>query len=135
MISELSPREFEAILRSDLGCFAERCFYQLNPPAAFLMNWHIEVIAAKLTAVREGKIRRLIINLPLAVCSQKCAVSGSVIGVGYFFASAITRAPECRLRRRGERQADRRSRARWRGRSSAPGLSDGLRRATGAPPR
>ena len=25
-ISELSPREFEAILRSDLGCFAERCF-------------------------------------------------------------------------------------------------------------
>jgi hypothetical protein len=50
MISELSPREFEAILRSDLGCFAERCFSQLNPPAAFLMNWHIEVIAAKLTA-------------------------------------------------------------------------------------
>jgi hypothetical protein len=28
----------------------------------FLTNWHIEVIAAKLTAVREGKIRRLIIN-------------------------------------------------------------------------
>src|SRR6202047_178443 len=28
------------------------------------MNWHLEVIAAKLTAVREGKIRRLIINLP-----------------------------------------------------------------------
>jgi hypothetical protein len=27
-------------------------------------NWHIEVIAAKLMAVREGKIRRLIINLP-----------------------------------------------------------------------
>jgi hypothetical protein len=26
------------------------------------MNWHLEVIAAKLTAVREGKIRRLIIN-------------------------------------------------------------------------
>jgi predicted phage terminase large subunit-like protein len=28
------------------------------------MNWHIEVIVAKLTAVREGRIRRLIINLP-----------------------------------------------------------------------
>ena len=28
------------------------------------MNLHLEVIAAKLTAVREGKIRRLIINLP-----------------------------------------------------------------------
>jgi len=28
------------------------------------MNWHVEVIAAKLTAVRQGKIRRLIINKP-----------------------------------------------------------------------
>jgi hypothetical protein len=34
--------------------FAEHCFYELNPQTAFLMNWHIEVIAAKLTAVREG---------------------------------------------------------------------------------
>src|SRR5258705_7330497 len=61
---ELLPREYEAVLRSDLGYFAERCFYQLNPQAAFLMNWHLQVIAAKLVAVREGKIRRLIINLP-----------------------------------------------------------------------
>jgi hypothetical protein len=28
------------------------------------MNWHIEIIAAKLMALRAGKIRRLIINLP-----------------------------------------------------------------------
>ena len=63
-MSELLPREYEAVLRSDLGYFAERCFYQLNPQAAFLTNWHIEVIAAKLTELREGKIRRLIINLP-----------------------------------------------------------------------
>jgi hypothetical protein len=27
-------------------------------------NWHLEVIAAKLTEVREGRIRRLIINIP-----------------------------------------------------------------------
>jgi hypothetical protein len=52
------------ILRSDLGWFAERCFSELNPQAPFLPNWHIKVIAAKLMAVREGKIRRLIINLP-----------------------------------------------------------------------
>ena len=57
-MSELSPRELDVILRSDLGYFAERCFYQLNPQAAFLTNWHIKVIA-----VREGKIQRLIINL------------------------------------------------------------------------
>ena len=64
MIKDLSPREYDAILRWDLGWFAERCFCDLNPQAPFLPNWHIEVIAAKLMAVREGKIRRLIITLP-----------------------------------------------------------------------
>jgi hypothetical protein len=64
MIKDLSPREYDAILRSDLGYFAERCFCELNPQAAFLPNWHIEVIAAKLAAVAQGKIQRLIINLP-----------------------------------------------------------------------
>jgi len=63
-MNDLSRRELDVILRSDLGYFAERCFYELNPQAAFLTNWHIEVIAAKLAAVRAGKIRRLIINLP-----------------------------------------------------------------------
>src|SRR5947208_10980748 len=63
-MNDLSPREFDVILRSDLGYFAERCFAELNPQATFLPSWHIEVIAAALTAVREGKIRRLIINLP-----------------------------------------------------------------------
>ena len=37
-----------------------RCFHDLNPQAELAMNWHIEVIAAKLAAVRQGKIRRLI---------------------------------------------------------------------------
>src|SRR5438309_7876655 len=63
-MSDLSPRELDVILRSDLGYFAHRCFCELNPQAAFLPNWHIEVIAAKLAAVRAGRIRRLIINLP-----------------------------------------------------------------------
>src|SRR5712675_2133435 len=63
-MNDLSPRVYKEILRSDLGYFAERCFCELNPQAAFLPNWHIEVIAAKLAAVRAGRIRRLIINLP-----------------------------------------------------------------------
>jgi hypothetical protein len=63
-MNNLSQLEYGAILRSDLGCFAQRCFSELNPQAAFAMNWHIDVIAAKLAAVREGRIRRLIINEP-----------------------------------------------------------------------
>src|ERR1700747_1280185 len=63
-MNDLSPRVYKEILRLDLGYFAQHCFCELNPQAAFLTNWHIEVIAAKLAAVREGKIRRLIITLP-----------------------------------------------------------------------
>jgi hypothetical protein len=31
------------------------------------MNWHLEVIAAKLIEVRQGKIRRLVINMPYTI--------------------------------------------------------------------
>jgi len=37
---------------------------ELNPQTELAMNWHVEIIAAKLTAVRHGKIPRLIINRP-----------------------------------------------------------------------
>src|ERR1700746_153374 len=63
-MDDFSPRVYKEILRLDLGYFAQHCFCELNPQAALLPNWHIEVIAAKLTAVRAGRIRRLIINLP-----------------------------------------------------------------------
>jgi predicted phage terminase large subunit-like protein len=63
-MKDLSAPEYDAILRSDFWFFAQRCFCQLNPQTTLATNWHLEVIAAKLTAVREGKIRRLIINLP-----------------------------------------------------------------------
>src|SRR3984893_5125996 len=63
-MNDFSPRVYKEILRLDLGYFAQLCFCKLNPQAAFLPNWHIEVIAAKLTAVAQGKLQRLIINLP-----------------------------------------------------------------------
>jgi predicted phage terminase large subunit-like protein len=64
MIEDLTLAQYEAALREDFATFVARCFHDLNPQAELAMNWHLEVIAAKLTAVREGKIRRLIINLP-----------------------------------------------------------------------
>src|SRR6202045_3213360 len=64
MFENLTPAEYHVLLRQDFVSFAARCFQDLNPQADLAMNWHLEVIAAKLTAVREGKIRRLIINLP-----------------------------------------------------------------------
>jgi hypothetical protein len=61
---QLTPAEYHALLRLDFYAFIERCFLQLNPNTEFLPNWHIEVMAAKLEACRQGKIRRLIINVP-----------------------------------------------------------------------
>ena len=62
MFETFTRPEYEVLLRRDFTSFAGRCFYDLNPQTDLAMNWHLEVIAAKLTAVREGKIRRLIIN-------------------------------------------------------------------------
>ena len=64
MFENLTRAQYETLLRQDFATFAARCFQDLNPQTELAMNWHLEVIAAKLTAVREGKIRRLIINLP-----------------------------------------------------------------------
>ena len=64
MFENLTRAQYETLLRQDFATFAARCFQDLNPQTELAMNWHLEVIAAKLSAVREGRIRRLIINLP-----------------------------------------------------------------------
>jgi hypothetical protein len=66
-MKELTPSQYEVVLRHDFATFAGRCFQELNPQASLAINWHLEVIAAKLTAVREGRIRRLIINSPYLI--------------------------------------------------------------------
>jgi hypothetical protein len=64
MIANLTRAEYEVLLRQDFATFVARCFPDLNPQAELAPNWHLEIIAAKLMAVRRGRIRRLIINLP-----------------------------------------------------------------------
>ena len=63
-MKNLTRAQYNFLLRHDFTTFAGRCFKDLNPQTRLATNWHLEVIAAALTAVREGKIRRLIINLP-----------------------------------------------------------------------
>ena len=60
----LSLNEYHSLLRSDFYAFAEAAFYELNPTADFLPNWHLEEIASALEECRQGKITRLIINVP-----------------------------------------------------------------------
>jgi hypothetical protein len=56
--------ECAAILRHDFASFAARSFRELNPRTPFAANWHFDLVAAKLAAVRAGHIRRLIVSLP-----------------------------------------------------------------------
>jgi predicted phage terminase large subunit-like protein len=69
----LSPDEYKFILQNDLMSFIERSFYELNPQTRFLCGPHIEMIATKLEACRQGKIKRLIINLPPRGLKSHCA--------------------------------------------------------------
>ena len=57
-------REFRAALRADFHIFVVRCFMELNSAASFQPTPHIEVMAAKLQAVRDGRIKRLIVAIP-----------------------------------------------------------------------
>jgi hypothetical protein len=59
-----SSAEYIALLRADFASFARHSFHELNPCTPLAPGWHLEVIPAKLAAVRGERIRRLIINLP-----------------------------------------------------------------------
>ncbi|MCH2038935.1 MAG: hypothetical protein MK137_10130 [Rickettsiales bacterium] len=53
-----------ALYRSHLASFIAKSFYTVNPGCHYLDNWHIDAISEYLSAVTEGKIKRLIINIP-----------------------------------------------------------------------
>jgi hypothetical protein len=63
-MNALSLEEYRALLRTDLYTFLMRCFADLNGGVAFMPSRHIEVLAARLQAVCDGRCRRLIINIP-----------------------------------------------------------------------
>ncbi len=64
---------FDALLRSDLTAFTQRCFQTLVPGQSYRPNWHIEAIAHELERCEKGEIRRLIITLPPRSLKSICA--------------------------------------------------------------
>jgi predicted phage terminase large subunit-like protein len=69
----LKPHEMAALLRQDLSSFICRAFQELSPQTEYLHNWHIDLIASKLKDVADGKITRLIINIPPRNLKSICA--------------------------------------------------------------
>jgi predicted phage terminase large subunit-like protein len=60
----MDDRELHILLRADLALFIGRVFLHLFPDTEYLPNWHIDLIAGRLEAVLDGRINRLIINVP-----------------------------------------------------------------------
>jgi predicted phage terminase large subunit-like protein len=71
--SKLTPEYQQMLLRHDLSSFISECFLLLNPSTPFCPNWHIDLIASKLEACRQGRIKRLIINVPPRNLKSICA--------------------------------------------------------------
>jgi predicted phage terminase large subunit-like protein len=62
----------EEAVKINFSCFIHKCFETINPGIEYQPNWHIDLIAEKLEAVREGKIKRLIINMPPRALKSVC---------------------------------------------------------------
>ena len=67
------PRLLQALLRHDLYHFAMKVFATVNPGEPFLPNWHLKAICHHLELVRQGKIRRLRIEVPPRSLKSVCA--------------------------------------------------------------
>jgi len=64
MTSRNSDVAAEALLRLDFRAFLHRTFATLNPGTAYQQNWHLEYLSRLMMEVREGRHRRLLVNLP-----------------------------------------------------------------------
>jgi predicted phage terminase large subunit-like protein len=73
---ELTQDEFDVLLRNDLTTFIARTFAHLDPQTTYAHNWHIDLLADRLTQVFEGKLRRLIITVPPRSLKSICASVG-----------------------------------------------------------
>lgn len=62
--TSMDRRVLDALLRQDLATFIQRSFLELHPGMTYHRTWFLDLIADRLMAVAEGRIRRLIITLP-----------------------------------------------------------------------
>lgn len=103
-------RELEAArLREDFSYFLRRCFTSVDPSTSYLPNWHIDLVAEHLKACAEGRLTRLIINVPpRSLKSITVSVawpawllgrdpSRRIIAASYSLSLALKHSLDCRL--------------------------------------
>lgn len=65
-------KDYQKILRYDLTSFTRFAFDILYYHEEYHHNWHIDALAQALMQVSEGKIKRLIINMPPRTLKSHC---------------------------------------------------------------
>lgn len=68
----MKTEDIQQIYRHDLGSFFQFAFTELHPYATYHHNWHIDVMAHYLNLVSQGKIKKLIINMPPRMLKSQC---------------------------------------------------------------
>ena len=64
MSNNTPPELYQALYRQDLASFIGRSIEITRPNTQFIPNWHIGLLAEYLNACAEGRLSRLIINMP-----------------------------------------------------------------------
>jgi predicted phage terminase large subunit-like protein len=106
---EYDKKLLDAVLRQDFSSFINKVFHTINPGAEYQANWHIDLIADYLEAVRAGSIKRLIINMPPRALKSVCVSvawpawllaqkpSSRIMAASYSASLSIKHSLDCRL--------------------------------------
>ncbi|MGE0755095.1 MAG: phage terminase large subunit [Alphaproteobacteria bacterium] len=97
------------LLKYDFPTFIGKTLATVNPGARYQPNWHIDLIAEYLEAVRRSEVRRLIINMPPRAMKSTCVSvawpawllahdpSCRIISASYSMPLSIKHSVDCRL--------------------------------------
>lgn len=108
-MDEVSPqRLLDAVLRSRLSAFTQKCFNEVSGGQCYQHNWHLDAIAWHLEEVARGNIRRLLITIqPRSLKSISASVAfpawllgrnpgERIVCASYASELAIKHANQCR---------------------------------------
>lgn len=63
-VSQFGAKKDYTLVRKSFMEFVRAAWHVIEPSVEYMHNWHIDLIAEHLQSVHEGKIRRLILNIP-----------------------------------------------------------------------
>ncbi len=100
---------YDELLKADFPTFIGKTLSTVDPAATYQPNWHINVIAEYLEAIRRKEINRLIINLPPRSLKSVCvsvawpawllghSPQSRIIAASYAASLSIKHSLDCRL--------------------------------------